>query len=44
MLKHDLKELIPLMEAAGLSDAELKQAKFRIFGMPILSFVRGRKP
>jgi ubiquinone/menaquinone biosynthesis C-methylase UbiE len=44
MFEHDLKELIPLMEASGFSGAELQQAKYRVFGLPILSFVRGRKP
>lgn len=43
MLKHDLKELFPMMEASGFLNIELGQAKFRIFGMPLLSFVRGNK-
>lgn len=43
MFKHDLKELLPIMESIGFSESELKQAEFRIFGMPVLSFVRGIK-
>jgi len=43
MLKHDLKELLPLMEAAGFSGTEIQQAKYRILGLPLLSFVRGSK-
>lgn len=44
MLDHDLKELLPVMEKAGFTGTELKPAKFRIFGLPVLSCVRGRKP
>jgi len=43
MLKHDLKELLPLMESAGFYGTEIQQAKYRILGLPILSFVRGSK-
>lgn len=43
MFKHDLKELTPIMESIGFSELELKQAKFRILGMPVLSYVRGKK-
>lgn len=43
MLKHDLKELMPLMQTAGFLETELKQAKFRVLGLPLLSYVRGRK-
>jgi hypothetical protein len=43
MLKHDLKELLPLMEASGFTGTELAQAKYRIFGMPVLSYVCGSK-
>ena len=41
MLQHDLRELIPLMEAAGFSDVESGPAKFRILGLSVLAFVRG---
>jgi ubiquinone/menaquinone biosynthesis C-methylase UbiE len=43
MLKHDLKDLIPIMNAAGFSKAGLGQAKFRVFGLPLLSYVLGVK-
>jgi ubiquinone/menaquinone biosynthesis C-methylase UbiE len=41
MLQHDLHELLPLMEAAGFSNTEIAQAKFKVMGLPVLSFVRG---
>jgi ubiquinone/menaquinone biosynthesis C-methylase UbiE len=41
MLKHDLRELVPPMEASGFSDVETAPVKFRILGLPILAFVRG---
>ena len=44
MLKHDLKELVPLMEEAGFSGIEVLPAKYRVLGLPILSFIRGSKP
>jgi ubiquinone/menaquinone biosynthesis C-methylase UbiE len=43
MLKHDLKELQPIMESSGFSQIEISQAKYRVIGLPILSFVRGIK-
>jgi ubiquinone/menaquinone biosynthesis C-methylase UbiE len=43
MLKHDLKELQPVMESSGFSDIEISQAKYRVIGLPILSYVRGTK-
>ena len=42
MLQHDLHELLPLMEAAGFSNIEIGQAKFRVMGLSVLGFVRGR--
>ena len=39
MLKHDLKELLPMMESSGFSGIQISQAKFRIFGFSLLSFV-----
>ena len=30
------------MEAAGFSNMEIAQAKFRVMGLSVLSFVRGR--
>jgi len=41
MLQHDLRELIPLMEASGFSNVEFGPAKFRILGLSVLAFVRG---
>jgi len=41
MLKHDLHELLPLMEASGFSEIEIAQAKYRVLGLSVLSFVRG---
>ena len=43
MLKHDLKELQPVMESSGFSQIEISQAKYRVIGLPILSYVRGTK-
>jgi hypothetical protein len=43
MLKHDLKELQPVMESSGFSQIEISQAKYRVLGLPILSFMRGIK-
>ena len=43
MLKHDLKELQPIMESVGFSPIEISQAKFRVLGLPVLSFVLGTK-
>ena len=42
MLQHDLHELMPLMEAAGYSNIEIGQAKFRVIGLSVLGFVRGQ--
>jgi hypothetical protein len=42
MLDHDLHELRPEMEAAGFSEIEIAQAKYRVMGLSILSYVRGR--
>jgi ubiquinone/menaquinone biosynthesis C-methylase UbiE len=41
MLNHDMQELIPLMEEAGFSEIEKSQAKYRVFGLSVLSYVRG---
>ena len=41
MLQHDLHELLPLMEAAGFSNIEIGQARFRVMGLSVLGFVRG---
>ena len=41
MLQHDLRELLPLMEASGFSDVKIAPVKFRILGLSVLAFVRG---
>src|SRR5512137_362406 len=41
MLQHDLRELLPLMEASGFSDVEIAPVRFRILGLSVLAFVRG---
>jgi ubiquinone/menaquinone biosynthesis C-methylase UbiE len=43
MLKHDLNELLPIMKSSGFSQLENSQAKFRVLGLPLLSFVHGVK-
>jgi ubiquinone/menaquinone biosynthesis C-methylase UbiE len=42
MLDHDLRELLPLMGASGFVDVEIAPAKFRVLGLSVLSYVRGR--
>ena len=42
MINHDLRELLPLMEAVGFSDLEAGPAKFRILGLSVIAFVRAR--
>ncbi len=41
MLQHDLRELLPVMEASGFSDIEIAPARFRVLGLSVLAFVRG---
>ena len=43
MLKHNLEELKPVMEASGFSQIEISQAKYRVMGLPILSYALGTK-
>lgn len=43
MLKHDLEELKPIMESSGFSQIEISLAKYRVLGLPILSYVLGTK-
>jgi ubiquinone/menaquinone biosynthesis C-methylase UbiE len=43
MLKHDLNELRPILEVSGFSQIEISQAKYRVIGLPILSYVLGTK-
>jgi ubiquinone/menaquinone biosynthesis C-methylase UbiE len=42
-LKHDLKELLPIINSSGFLKTEIGQAKFRVFGLPLLSFILGIK-
>jgi len=41
MLEHDLRELLPIMDAAGFSAVETAPVQYRILGLPVLAFVRG---
>jgi hypothetical protein len=43
MLKHELKELQPVMESSGFSKISVSQAKYRILGLPLLSYLLGIK-
>jgi len=43
MLRHDLKELLPMMESYGFTRIQISQAKFRVFGFSLLSYVSGIK-
>ena len=37
----DLRDLLPLMEASGFSDLTSGLAKFRLFGLSLIGYVRG---
>jgi ubiquinone/menaquinone biosynthesis C-methylase UbiE len=41
-LEHELKELIPVLEASGFSEIECAPVKFSIFGISIIAFLRGK--
>jgi ubiquinone/menaquinone biosynthesis C-methylase UbiE len=43
MLKHELKELQPVMESSGFSDIEISQSDYRVLGLPLLSYLRATK-
>ena len=43
MLKHDLIELLPMAETSGFTGIQISQAKFRVFGFSLLSYVSGVK-
>lgn len=43
MLKHELKELQPKLETSGFRNIEISRAKFRVLGLPLLSFLRASK-
>jgi ubiquinone/menaquinone biosynthesis C-methylase UbiE len=40
--EDDLRDLLPLMEASGFSDLEHGSAKFKIFGLSVIGYVRGK--
>jgi ubiquinone/menaquinone biosynthesis C-methylase UbiE len=40
-LRHDVRDLLPLMEAAGFSNVETAPAGFRVLGLQAIAFVRG---
>ena len=41
MLEHELHELAPLMKTTGFDHVEQGFAKFRIFGLQVLGYIRG---
>jgi ubiquinone/menaquinone biosynthesis C-methylase UbiE len=44
LFKHNLEELQPKTEAAGFGQLTLSTATFRVFGLPLLSYLKARKP
>lgn len=44
MLKHDLEELQPKLESSRFSKTEISRAPFRVFGLPLLSYLSASKP
>lgn len=43
MLKHELNELQPKLESTGFTKTEIALAKFRLLGLPLLSYLRASK-
>lgn len=43
MLKHDLEELNPKLESAGFSEIRIARAPFRVFGLPLISYLSAVK-
>jgi demethylmenaquinone methyltransferase / 2-methoxy-6-polyprenyl-1,4-benzoquinol methylase len=43
LFKHELEELEPKLESTGFSKIEISKAPFRVFGLPLLSFLRANK-
>jgi ubiquinone/menaquinone biosynthesis C-methylase UbiE len=39
MLKHDLEELKPKLEVTGFRNIDISAAPFRVFGLPLLSYL-----
>ncbi len=44
MLQHDLRELLPVMQASGFADLQTGPAPFRVLFLSALGYVRGRVP
>jgi ubiquinone/menaquinone biosynthesis C-methylase UbiE len=42
MLQHDVQELTPVLEESGFGGVESGRASFRVLGMSVLAYVRGR--
>lgn len=43
LFKHELKELQPKLAATGFVNTELTLVKFRVLGLPLLSYIRTHK-
>jgi ubiquinone/menaquinone biosynthesis C-methylase UbiE len=41
MLEHEMQELLPVLEQTGFADITAGPARFRIFGLSVVGFVRG---
>ena len=44
MFKHNLDELQPKTESVGFRQLNISTAKFRVFGLPLLSYLKAGKP
>jgi len=44
MLKHELMELLPKTKSIGFQQLNISTAKFRVLGLPLLSFFKAKKP
>ncbi len=42
MESPDMRDLVPIFEASGLSNVEFGAARFRILGLCLIGYVRGR--
>jgi ubiquinone/menaquinone biosynthesis C-methylase UbiE len=42
MLEHDLRELEPVLTESGFSDVTFGRARFRVMGLSVVGFIRGR--
>ncbi len=41
-MQHDLRELLPLLQTTGFTGVEIAPAKFRVFFLSLISYVRAR--